>query len=102
MWSRQLSTFERSSMTGSMICVVVSLMGAQPGSCSLRRTLQGFVRAIPVKGLLGAADGCGRGESPQEFLQSRLEDAPLGLHIGAQLVDPAAHLRLELPEPQVL
>src|SRR5438128_5603303 len=105
MWSRQLSTFERSSMTGSRIGVVVSLMGAQPGSCSLRRTLPAFVRpnvVKPLRGFLGAVDGCGRGESPQELLQSRLEHAPLGFDIGTQIVDPTTHLRLELAEPQVV
>src|ERR1700740_2258950 len=102
MWRRQPSTFDRSSMLGSRMGVVVSLMGAQPGSCSLRRTLQAFVRRDVVRIFLRAAHCRGRGEAPQQLLQSRLEDPPFGVDIGAELVDPAPHLYLQLAEPEVV
>src|ERR1700750_2472267 len=104
MWSRQLSTFERSSMmSGSSICVV-SLM-ASPGSWCYRRTLLTVVRPVLVREVLGKsgrAAGRRRGVAAHELLQPCLEHAALGIEVGPELGEPPSHLGLELSESQVL
>src|SRR5205823_10626517 len=55
-----------------------------------------FVRAS------GAADGCRRGISAQELLQTRLEHASLRLDVGAEILDPPPHLALELAQALIL
>src|SRR3954453_20812845 len=104
MWRRQLSTFERSSKSGSRISVVVSLMAAtvraaidEPSSALLERALLRLLKAF-----LCAAGAGGRGEPAHELLHTRLEHAAFGVQIGAQLVDSPPHLVLELAEPEVV
>src|SRR5690242_4380003 len=102
MWRRQLSTFDRSSKSGSRICVVVSLM-ASPGSRWYRRTLPSFVRPTFCKGTRsGTAYGRSRGEATKELLQACLEHATLRLDVGAELVDLPTHLHFQLTEPHVV
>jgi hypothetical protein len=47
---------------------------------------------------LGTADGGARRQPAKELLDTCLEDAALGLHVGAELVHPPSDLRFELAE----